>query len=60
MLDAQVIEDFAYALVDDILNGLGVMIERGYGWQDMGAHISTSGHKLQVAFVKRGLSNHED
>jgi len=59
VLNPHIIEDLADGLADKVLNGLGVIIEGGYGGKDMGAHISGRGHELQVALVKGCLPNQE-
>ena len=41
MLNSEVIEDLADGLVDNVLDGLRMVIKGWYGWQYMGSHIGS-------------------
>ena len=55
MLNSEVIEDLADGLVDNVLDGLRMVIKGWYGWQYMGSHIGSRAQEAQVAFVQGSL-----
>jgi hypothetical protein len=53
VLDAEVVEDLADGLIDNVFDGLGLMVKGGHRWQNVGSHIGGQAHQPQMAFVQR-------
>lgn len=58
--EAEEVEHAVHAEIDDIHNGLGLMIEAGDGRGDDGSHFGELGHGAEVAEVEGGFADEED
>jgi hypothetical protein len=60
MLNLQVIKNLSNGLVNDVIDGLRLVIKGGYRGKEVGAHVGGHGHQPEMPFMKRGLPDHED
>jgi len=60
MLDLKIIKYLSNGLVNDIVDGLGLVIKGGYRGKEMGAHVGGHGHQPEMPFMKRGFPDHEN
>jgi hypothetical protein len=54
------VQYFTHCMVYDVLNTSRGMIKGRDGWQDYSSQVSNLTHQFKVAFMERGLSDHED
>jgi hypothetical protein len=51
VLNAKVIKYFSNGLINNVIYGLGLMIKRGYGGQNVGAHVRGHGHEPEMPLM---------
>src|SRR5688572_16060652 len=59
-VDAELIEDAGYRLVDNVVQGLGPVVKGWNGGKDDSAHSGQRDHTFQMTQVKRRLAHHQD
>ena len=60
MRDSKIIKYLSNCLINNILNGFRLMIKRRHRRKDVGAHVSSHGHKPQMSFVEWRFSYHKN
>jgi len=58
-VDAHACQGAAHGGINEIVERLGVAVERRNRGHDDGAIVCRLGHEAQVAFVERGFTNHQ-
>src|SRR5215470_14800988 len=59
-LDAELVEQAADRVIDDVVDGLGPVVERRHDRRDDGTHVGQLRHGAQMAAVKRRFAHGED
>ena len=59
VFDAEIVKDLPNGLIDDVFDGLGLMIKGWHRREDVGAHVRRHGHESEMPLVKRGLPDQE-